>query len=265
MARNDLVDAELVLLPYNYLVDRKTQGTIASLDLANAVVIFDEAHNIESTCSDAASTEIRQADLAGCQREVEACRKLLNGGQNVEGIDYAILDESHRFVSGIQSELARIELNGEGRLLQRGEYIVEFFARAGLTADTAKYHATALEQIARAHLESQYNRKGGDSMSCAVYELALTLRTVFRFADDEKENLASSIVQDADRKYFRVFAEENQRKERSINYWCFNSGIALRELQGRGIHCMLLTSGTLSPLSSFSAELQVYVCCSTCF
>ena len=44
-------------------------------------------------------------------------------------------------------------------------------------------------------------------------------------------------------------------KPRTIGYWCFHSGAAMRALVAAGVRSVLLTSGTLSPLGSFADEL----------
>jgi regulator of telomere elongation helicase 1 len=38
--------AEIVFLPYNYLLDAKTRGGLG-IAWQNAILIFDEAHNVE--------------------------------------------------------------------------------------------------------------------------------------------------------------------------------------------------------------------------
>ncbi len=43
----------------------------------------------------------------------------------------------------------------------------------------------------------------------------------------------------------------------TLSYWCFQPGMAMRALLATGVRSVLLTSGTLSPLASFAAELQV--------
>ncbi|RHY38383.1 hypothetical protein DYB25_010046 [Aphanomyces astaci] len=48
--------------PYNYIIDPQIRSS-CSITLKNAVVIFDEAHNIEDVCRDAASFELHQASL----------------------------------------------------------------------------------------------------------------------------------------------------------------------------------------------------------
>lgn len=49
--------ADIVFMPYNYLLDpksRKSQG----IDLKDNVILLDEAHNVEKTCEEAASLEV---------------------------------------------------------------------------------------------------------------------------------------------------------------------------------------------------------------
>ena len=44
---------------------------------------------------------------------------------------------------------------------------------------------------------------------------------------------------------------------RVVSYWCFNPGFGMKDLMEQGTKCVLLTSGTLSPLDSFTTELQI--------
>ena len=52
---------------------------------------------------------------------------------------------------------------------------------------------------------------------------------------------------------------------RTLSYWCFSPGYAMKDLVGAGARNLILTSGTLTPIDSFVAELQVWVAleCST--
>ena len=43
----------------------------------------------------------------------------------------------------------------------------------------------------------------------------------------------------------------------TLSYWCFEPGVAMRALEALKVRCVLLTSGTLSPLDSFAQELQL--------
>ncbi len=46
---------------------------------------------------------------------------------------------------------------------------------------------------------------------------------------------------------------------RTLSYWCFSPGYAMSDLVSQGVRSVILTSGTLSPLNSFSSELQMWV------
>lgn len=43
-----------------------------------------------------------------------------------------------------------------------------------------------------------------------------------------------------------------------LSYWCFSPGHSMRELLRQGVRSLILTSGTLAPLSSFTLEMQMY-------
>jgi Rad3-related DNA helicase len=48
-----------------------------NIDLRNAVIIIDEAHNIEDVASQAASAELSKLDIQGCIADLEAVRDAL--------------------------------------------------------------------------------------------------------------------------------------------------------------------------------------------
>lgn len=42
-----------------------------------------------------------------------------------------------------------------------------------------------------------------------------------------------------------------------LSYWCFSPGLSMRELVRQGVRTLILTSGTLAPVSSFALEMQM--------
>ncbi|NWI66671.1 RTEL1 helicase, partial [Todus mexicanus] len=44
---------------------------------------------------------------------------------------------------------------------------------------------------------------------------------------------------------------------KTLSYWCFSPGYSMHELVRQGVRTIILTSGTLSPLSSFKMEMQI--------
>lgn len=62
-------DAEIVFLPYNYLLDPKIRDFCA-IDLKNAIVILDEAHNVEKACEQSSCASITTMDLTDAKQEL---------------------------------------------------------------------------------------------------------------------------------------------------------------------------------------------------
>lgn len=41
----------------------------------------------------------------------------------------------------------------------------------------------------------------------------------------------------------------------TLSFWCFSAAVTMQQLQSLKVRSFILTSGTLTPLSSFAAEL----------
>jgi Rad3-related DNA helicase len=50
LTKDSQLDADIILLPYNYIID-STARKAMNIDLSNSIVIFDEAHNLVSVTS----------------------------------------------------------------------------------------------------------------------------------------------------------------------------------------------------------------------
>ncbi|XP_047476480.1 regulator of telomere elongation helicase 1 homolog [Penaeus chinensis] len=89
MARELKQDADIIFLPYNYLLDPKSRKA-HGVELQGNIVIFDEAHNVEKMCEEAASLQIRSTDIALCIDEVTQVMKKMqemSEGSNIAAND----------------------------------------------------------------------------------------------------------------------------------------------------------------------------------
>jgi regulator of telomere elongation helicase 1 len=68
--------SDIVFMPYNYLLDGAIRKTL-KIPWQNAVVIFDEAHNLERIASDAASFTLTSTDIASCIQELQQVVQVL--------------------------------------------------------------------------------------------------------------------------------------------------------------------------------------------
>jgi len=78
-------NADIYFMPYNYLVDPNVRQTLTDLQWKDAVVICDEAHNLEGVCEDASSFELKPEVIANSIAECDDCIYMLSSEQNEEG------------------------------------------------------------------------------------------------------------------------------------------------------------------------------------
>lgn len=48
----------------------------------------------------------------------------------------------------------------------------------------------------------------------------------------------------------------SRKQGKVLSYWCFSPGHSMRELLQQGVRTLILTSGTLAPLSALALEMQ---------
>lgn len=61
--------AEILFLPYNYLLDPRIRQA-NQISLENAIIILDEAHNVEKVCEESASTSITSTQIYIALRDI---------------------------------------------------------------------------------------------------------------------------------------------------------------------------------------------------
>ena len=159
-------EPELIFVPYNYLFDRdareSTFGEHVNFD--NAVLIFDEAHNLEEFASESSSFDITSADVAACVSEVQRALQYMDmlnvdgGGGDVSGGGL----KRHNVLS-LKSVFLRFEKyladstplggvggdgGGGGGSSHPGEHIFDIFEQgAGITHDNLSLFVTFVKQL----------------------------------------------------------------------------------------------------------------------
>ncbi|QDZ22420.1 DNA repair helicase [Chloropicon primus] len=275
ISRELQTDAELVILPYNYLVDPKIRKSMTNLDWARCVLIFDEAHNLERVCTDAASFDLTSVRLSQCMAEVQSAieYKLQSGANSSEAIhqDVETEIESFRVTKTILSNLEKaiaghaFPASGEGVTFP-GDYIFQLLAKAEITAENYELFLEQLLVVTQA-LEERDEDKGTGSRR-STYSIPslsdaikIVQRSMGKLSEDDPPMFEGYRVHISDGRKesakFKSAAGTNFKRMPTLSYWCFLPGIAMRELQNLGVESIIVTSGTLAPLASFSHELQL--------
>ncbi len=310
-------DADIVFGPYNYFIDPVIRRSM-SIELDNAVFIFDEAHNIEDVCREGGSLdvslEVVNDMLAMLTR---ACK---------HNMKPEVYDPLLSLVTTMKNWMMREDAilksnggaNGEGRggrggrggrsnlgeRLWQGKQLMNHLRFMGLGVDRIEMLWDCYEK-ARAHDEEmmqEERKRRGDGRSGAgegaqgirgaqgveTHDAegdggqaqstqsksgrigAMTLGTLSRII--QVVSILHHQCEDGGRDYRLVLVRTmdqdrgmSRRRQASndavgglvnvtMSLWCLNPAIIFKPIATKS-HSVVLTSGTLSPLDSFSSEL----------
>lgn len=269
--------ADIVFMPYNYLVDAKSRKA-HGVELEGNVVIFDEAHNIEGMCEESMSFQLLSSDLALCIKEITHAadlkqQKETEAAAGVEGVDpdFTLLD-----VAKIKAILLSLEkcvdellmqVNGESTT-KSGDFMFTMLQGAGVSRQNKDELMDLLDKIV-SFLE--VNAVGAFSPRGIGLNRLITILSSLYSVEGEglsvelifKTKFKVHIQKDVNKKkkgsqdVWTVPSSMPKKLDWCLNCWCFSPSVSMDNLLKQGARCIILTSGTLSPLSSFAAELGI--------
>ncbi|XP_030896805.1 Fanconi anemia group J protein [Leptonychotes weddellii] len=236
-ARELIEDAHIIFCPYNYLLDAQIRESM-DINLKEQIVILDEAHNIEDCARESASYSVTEVQLRFARDELDS---MVNN--NIRKKDH----EPLRAVCYSLINLSRI-LGHFSAVLQKEEKVLPMHG---------KEEARVVPIISAS---TQIMLKG----LFMVFDYLF--RQNSRFADDYKVAIQQTYswinqIDTSDKNGFFALAKNKKRSRQKIavhvlNFWCLNPAVAFSDINGK-VWTIVLTSGTLSPMKSFSSELGV--------
>uniref|UniRef100_A0A8C6L7R0 DNA 5'-3' helicase n=1 Tax=Nothobranchius furzeri TaxID=105023 RepID=A0A8C6L7R0_NOTFU len=279
-ARELMQGASIIFCPYNYLLDPMIRENM-DIDLTGQILVLDEAHNIEDCARECASFTVDNNTLQMSKEELDGLIKL-----NIRCSD-------HEPLRGFCCMLLNLICESQALLSERGyessckvwsgTEILQIFHGFGIIPDTfsnLKKHLTAvLEKEERAGVvDGKELMKTVPTISSATATffksifmvLDFLFRDNCRFAEDYRVALQQSYawvnrvppdVPDANGFFVRPHPTHRKSARvktevQMLSFWCLNPAVAFSDLS-RSVHSIVLTSGTLSPMGSFSSELEV--------
>uniref|UniRef100_A0AAQ6A4E5 DNA 5'-3' helicase n=1 Tax=Amphiprion ocellaris TaxID=80972 RepID=A0AAQ6A4E5_AMPOC len=279
-ARELMQSASIIFCPYNYLLDPMIRESM-DIDLAGQILVLDEAHNIEDCARESASFTLHYNSLLLSRDELDG---MVNS--NIRRSKHEPLrDFCYSLINWIQESQSLMSERGyeSASKVWSGKDILSIFHGLGITADTF----SILKQNLAAVLEKEERAgvvNGRDDMvqvptistatSAVLKNLFMVLDFLYRdncrFAEDYRVALQKSyawtnqVPPDVpDAQGFFVRPRHRQRQSvrvkaevLTLSFWCLNPAVAFSDLSG-SVHSIVLTSGTLSPMGSFSSELGV--------
>uniref|UniRef100_A0A4W6E8L3 Regulator of telomere elongation helicase 1 n=1 Tax=Lates calcarifer TaxID=8187 RepID=A0A4W6E8L3_LATCA len=238
LSRSLKQQADVIFMPYNYLLDPKSRRA-HNIELNGAVVIFDEAHNVEKTCEESTSFDLTPYDIASAINAVDRLlveqAKEASHGQTVTEdfnaeslssglkIDIATIAKMKQILLDLEATIDSYDVPSDKGITKPGIFIYELLEGAHLT----------------------YNSK----MAVSELSISICLAQVHIHRDTSYHRKKQSTD---------VWASSSPKKQGNVlSYWCFSPGFSMQDLVNQGVRCIILTSGTLSPLSSFTSEMRI--------
>uniref|UniRef100_A0A8C3QTS5 Regulator of telomere elongation helicase 1 n=1 Tax=Cyanoderma ruficeps TaxID=181631 RepID=A0A8C3QTS5_9PASS len=244
LSRSLKQQADIIFMPYNYLLDSKSRKS-HNLDLKGTVVILDEAHNVEKLCEESSSFDLSPYDLASAMDAINVVLEEQAKVVQQNEINAEFNMELAKILLQLESAIDAVELppNGSG-VTKEGSYIFDLFAEAQITWQTKSSLLESLEQI----LQFLSGRKCMNLLA-VLLKVFVTFLQVHIHVDNgnQKKKQRTDLWN----------SSSSKRQGKTLSYWCFSPGYSMHELVRQGVRTIILTSGTLSPLSSFTMEMQI--------
>ncbi|XP_068568453.1 Fanconi anemia group J protein isoform X2 [Cebidichthys violaceus] len=281
-ARELMQDAAIIFCPYNYLLDPMIRESM-EINLAGQIVVLDEAHNIEDCARESASYTLDHHSLLLSRDELDSMVKNKIRPSKHE----PLRDFCYSLTNWIQESQSLMSERGyeSASKVWNGKDVLGIFHNMGITADTfsilKKNLAAVLEKEERVGLiNGKEDMVQVPTISSATSIVLKNLFMVLGFMYSSEDNCR--VAEDYRIALQKTYTWTNQvppdtpdaqgfivrpyhRKRQSarvktevltLSFWCLNPAVAFSDFS-RSVHSIVLTSGTLSPMGSFSSELGV--------
>ena len=241
--------ADIIVMPYNYLISPSIRATL-SINWSRTVVVFDEAHNLESSCESATSYDLSSEDISGC------------------------IEECDLVVEHLSDSLSRIfaesDLPSEDNVLRIKSFLLEFER----SVDDMKIGSThsgqyAYDLMSRHHVD--FNTV--DALLPEIDKIINVLKGIGRYRTQDTrlqkfrkllsflfKGESAEIARATTALHYKIYVEGTTSRKKSssrcLKFWCFSPSVAFRDLLDLGVRSAILTSGTLAPLSITAKEFR---------
>lgn len=275
-ARELMQDADIIFCPYNYLLDAQIRESM-DINLKEQVVILDEAHNIEDCARESASYSITEVQLRFARDELDS---MVNNNirkkdhEPLRAVCYSLIN----WLEANSEHLMERDYESACKIWSGSEMLLNLY-KMGITTATfpiLQGHFSAIlqreEKVSSIHGKEEAREVPIISASTQIMlkGLFMVLDYLFRqnsrFADDYKVAIQQTYswinqTDTSDKNGFLVLPKNKKRLRQKtavhvLNFWCLNPAVAFSDINGK-VWTIVLTSGTLSPMKSFSSELGV--------
>lgn len=252
-ARMLMVSADIIFCPYNYLISPTIRRSM-DIKLKGHVLIFDEGHNIEDVCRESASLKLNEKLLVST----------INESTNLEysfNLGYKMFKYLEVILMWLREKCRNMSAFNDYNKAEAVFSVTEFVAAAE-NGHFGKNEFLTFQEIYELNPGEMIDKMTANSKSC--YEgLILVLNFIFNYEykDDFNVVIEKTIedVENSDLSQSLPFTSSHKGKKQwtgTLNFLCLNAATIFKQIKDEA-RSIIITSGTLSPLDSFDAELGV--------
>ena len=235
------LDKDIIFLPYNYCLNfffRKINKDL----FKNSIIIFDEAHNLPSKAEESSSLSISLEDICNLINFLKEIIEKFEIEKDLEIISKDVLQHFEELKKNLVENYFNEKKNFSK--IKKGElifYILESLIKEGRNIKKdlkriLKETETIIKIKNRFSIEKIKN----------FLDLTIKLWKDSKFEKQQKKQIMN----------FRLNIEKKENNL-NLNLWCLSPSFAFKEIEKIGIHSIILTSGTLSPIKNFIKELDI--------
>ena len=292
--REKMKKSDIVFMPYNYIFEGEIRKAL-DIDLKNAIIVIDEAHNVQSVCENASSCSLSEKTIDEMIVDLKDVWKLISDNDGIEStlkrdsalrmikpkdVSYEIqvLDRIRNYMKSIYVNQGEVWPQ-KGKILTIEDLFTLFFEGSKpeksnqtqidfgfklitpsnsknlncLSPANLKDHLTMLSKIEEA-ITQEFEKTSQLSELIKAFELLIELSELktssknFTFFLSDNED---SPIDEGKKMYLPQI-----KKVRTLNIYCFNAGFGFSKVLSFNPHSVILTSGTLSPISGLASELK---------
>ena len=237
--------ADVVFCPYNYLIDKLIRES-TGIELKNNIVIFDEAHNLEDQCREAASFSVTVSLIKAVIEMLGNCKNFPNCPAEVAELMVAL----SLIPYWIEDSAKAMRNEGSGEMILEfvAEQVPSQFNKMGLTRDTVKELATKAAKVQDWHKEIIELSEAPDAFRWVCPTDGKTHTVVPAFTVSMRSIqmilLVTGYAHEFEIDYAICLQQKPMDTEVKVHIWCLNPGVAFKDLREQ-CRSVVLTSGAL--------------------
>ncbi|XP_022936915.1 Fanconi anemia group J protein homolog [Cucurbita moschata] len=247
-ARSMADDAQLVFCPYSYVVNPVIRGAM-DVDIKGAIVILDEAHNIEDIARHAGSVDLDEDTLNKLQMELE---QLCYTDSLVYQPLYEMTQDLISWIDQRKTTLQKREFQ-HYVTCWTGNHALRELQEANITQQCFPILLECATKAIKAGLDTESDAPHLSGLSVITLEgLFSSLTYFFSRNGCHMSDYQLALQRHVKRDPGNVHVDWTH----TFSLWCLNPAVVFRDIGDLSLS-VILTSGTLSPMNSFSSELGV--------